>query len=121
MAKTKKSKKTRKKYPERAKDVPVTQAMLFEVRDGLGARIDQNTHELGKLNSRIDQNTHELSKLNARIDENTHEIKKMRAEMKEEFHEIKLLVEEQNARNRIVLDGLTSLFARQERIEKKLG
>ena len=37
-----------------------------------------------------------------------------------DFHRVGVLVEEQNARNAIVLDGYASLFERQERVEKKL-
>lgn len=93
-------KKKRKKYPERAKEVPVTQAMLFDFRAEVKAQF-----------SGVDAR---FSEVDARFD-------KIEAVVDQRFYEIKILVEEQNARNRIVLDGLTSLFARQERLEKKSG
>jgi hypothetical protein len=36
------------------------------------------------------------------------------------MHQMQLLVEEQRAENRIVMDGLTNLFSRQERIEDRV-
>ena len=40
--------------------------------------------------------------------------------IKSEMHQMKLLIEEQNARNIFVLDGLTNLFDRQDRLEKRV-
>lgn len=85
-----KKKTAKKSYPERAKDVPVTQQMLYLVRDELKA-------DLKSIEHRVDGR---LEKMSADI------------------HAIKILVEEQNAKNNIVLDGLTNLFHRQDRIEK---
>ncbi|MGE3387812.1 MAG: hypothetical protein AB7K41_13875 [Bdellovibrionales bacterium] len=45
------------------------------------------------------------------------EVKSDIAAMMAKIHQTHLLIEEQNNRNKIVLDGLTSLFARQERLE----
>ena len=79
-------------YPTRAAEVPTTQGMLYGVRDEL--KSDIRSLEF-KVDSRFEKMTAEI-------------------------HRIGLLVEEQNAKNNIVLDGLTSLFARQERIETKI-
>ena len=81
-----------KRYPERAKDVLVTQAMLYAVRDELIER-DKSIHG---------------------------EIATLRAETTGGMHRLMLLMEEQNARNNVVLDGLTVLFSRQERIEGRV-
>jgi len=93
-----KNSKTKKKYPERAKDVLVTQAMLFEVRDDLKAEVRSQFHQ---VDARFSEMESRFDKIDSQI------------------HQIKLLVEEQNARNRIVLDGLTSLFTRQDRLERE--
>ena len=37
-----------------------------------------------------------------------------------QIYELRALIEEQNARNAIVYDGLTNLFARQDRVEKRV-
>lgn len=152
MAKKKKTKNL-KKYPERAKDVPVTQQMLLEVRDELryemkagfnkvGARfkrVDAHFNEVDSRFSKVDARFNEVDarfnevdarfdRVDARFDEFDARFNKVDArfddidanfnELKSQMHQTRLLVEEQNARNRIVLDGLTSLFARQERLEK---
>ena len=40
--------------------------------------------------------------------------------MNAQIFEMKVLVEEQNANNRIVLEGLQALWQRQDRVEQKL-
>ena len=96
-------KQIKKSYPERSREVPATQAMLYEVRDELIERIDSVKHELKSEFTGLKSEFHGLRS-------DVHGIKA-------EVHRIALLVEEQNARNAIVLDGLTSLFARQDRVE----
>lgn len=66
--------------------------------------------------------------LNEVRNELIHRIERAKTELKSDIHGIKAdirhvtaLIEEQNARNVIVLDGLNVLFARQERIERKCG
>lgn len=76
-------------YADRAKDVPVTQKMLFAVRDELNSSIKS-------IDAKAESRFHEMSS---------------------QIHQIKILVEEQNAKNNIVLDGLNVLFERQERVE----
>ncbi len=56
-----------------------------------------------------------------------HEVKAEIHEVKAEIHEVKagmarieVLVEEQNARNRIVLDGITALLSRQDQVEQRV-
>jgi len=80
--------------------------MLFLVRDELKAKIDS-------LEARTDS-------LEARIDSLEAKLESYFKKMMSEIHRIGLLVEEQNARNIIVLDGLRSLFDRQERLEARV-
>ncbi len=92
MAKTKKKIPSTKKIkagskrvsPRKSKDIPVTQEMLFEVQNRL-------IHELNS----------NRSEMNAKFEK-----------LLSEVHRIGLLVEEQNARNKFVLDGYTSLSDR---------
>lgn len=90
------------KFPERAENVPVTQKMLYGVRDEL--KSDMKAME-ARLDGKIDSNFHSLS---AQVHQ-----------LHSQVHRIGILVEEQNAKNNIVLDGLTMLFERQERMEKR--
>lgn len=89
-----------------ADELPVTRAMLSAVRTELLERVDQVQ-----------------DKLEAKI----HEVRAEVREIKADIHEIKggmarmtLLLEEQNARNKVVLDGLVAVMARQERTETRL-
>lgn len=73
--------------------------MLFLVRDELKAEIRSGGHRTDSLEARLESYFEK---------------------MMSEIHRIGLLVEEQNARNIIVLDGLRSLFDRQERLEARV-
>lgn len=84
-------KAVKKTYPRKNSEMPVTQPMLYEVRNELREQI-LSTEK--KLDSKIHS-------LEAKV------------------HNIQVLIEEQNARNSVVLDGLSNLFERQERIESE--
>lgn len=106
-------------YPKKSKDVPVTKAMLDEAVDGLRTVVDGHYSEF--KNFRI-QMGREFTKFRSEM---ASEFTAVRTEMsqgftevKSEIHRLALLVEEQNARNIFVLDGLTQLSDRQERLEK---
>ncbi len=90
---------TQNEIPSRAEDVPVTQKMLYLVRDELKSDIRATNSNLESLEHKMD----------ARFDKMTSEI-----------HRLAILVEEQNAKNNIVLDGLSSLFHRQDRVENQV-
>jgi uncharacterized phage infection (PIP) family protein YhgE len=63
------------------------------------------------------------------------EVQQVRAVLKAEIHEVKagmhgiqaqmarieFLVEEQNARNKVVLDGITAVFSRQDQVEQRVS
>ena len=90
-------KKAKTLKPVKTHQVPVTVELLNEVRNELIHRIDSTKKSL-KL-----------------------EIVQSRDEFKSEIHSLRALIEEQNARNIYVLDGLSSLFNRQERLEAKVS
>lgn len=52
-------------------------------------------------------------------DELKADIRALEAQLTSQIHRLGILIEEQNARNRIVMDGLKILFQRQERLEEK--
>ena len=74
-------------------DVPVTQKMLFGVRDELKA-------DLASVRS----------ELKGEIESNTLSLESLIYKLTSEVHRLGVLIEEQNARNTIVLDGLASLY-----------
>ena len=82
-----------------AAELPVTRAMLGEARTELLERIAQ-------VQDALEAKIHEVK---AEI----HEVKGGMARML-------LLLEEQNARNKVVLDGLVAVMARQERAEHRI-
>jgi predicted nuclease with TOPRIM domain len=154
--------KSKAKRPERSADVPVTQKMLYLVReelksdslsvrgdlkslrqemnarfDKVDARFKEVDSRFDKVDARFKEVDSRFDKMDARFDEMDSRFDKMNARFDEmdsrftgmnsrfdglisEVHRIALLVEEQNARNKIVMDGLNVLFDRQERVEKRL-
>ena len=152
-----------KAYPRRAADVPVTQRMLFLVRDELKAetkafekrtlrgfeeqsgkfsgvdakfkeidarfaQIDERFKQVDARFEQVDQRFKEVDarfeRLESKVDSGFREmrllIEEQGAGFSSELHQMRLLIEEQNARNNIVLDGLTNLFHRQERVEQRV-
>jgi chromosome segregation ATPase len=111
--------------PHKADDVPVTRAMLGSVRAEVLERIDRAREE-AKADAR---------RLDGKIDDVKAEVQQVRTELKAEIHEVKagmhaiqgqmarieFLVEEQNARNKVVLDGITALFSRQDQVEQRVS
>ena len=144
------------KSPRKSKDIPVTQEMLFEVRDELTFKISAlETSVMGEINTlslrtdlRFQQVDWRFEKLEARMDalevrmddiEQRMERLEQRMEnlehrmehlekrmdrleskidlMRSEIHRIALLVEEQNSRNKFVLDGYAQIHRRQGEFE----
>jgi archaellum component FlaC len=90
--------------PIRAPQVPVTVEMLDEMEGRLSHKMDSG---LNKVYSEISGVKSELSGVKSEI-----------SGIKSELHRVALLVEEQNARNKFVLDGYAQLY---ELIERKLA
>jgi hypothetical protein len=125
-----------KKYPERSSDVFVTQKMLYAVRDELKsdnkALAHQLRSEMKKLNHDLrgdmEQLSHELrgemrkfgQDLRGDMEKLSHDLRSEMAKMSSELSRHGALAEEQNARNIAVIDALTSLFTRQERVETRI-
>lgn len=87
-------------------ELPVTRSMLYGVRDELAARIDETNARIDQLSARMDQ-------LSARMDQ-------LEASTRASARRIETLVEEQESRNRVVLDVVQGHNARFERIEARL-
>ncbi len=127
-------------YPRRAGDAYATQNMLYKVRDELKAHSSGVFHELKsdmelfKTDIKIEMASFkadiktemasfkadiktEMASFKAEIKPDLETIKSELAFLKADVHRIALLVEEQNNRNKIVLDGMSHIFGRQDRLE----
>jgi septal ring factor EnvC (AmiA/AmiB activator) len=98
--------------------------MLGEVRTELLERIDQSKNELRaeiqqvktELRAEIQELRGEISEVKVGLLAVQAELHAVRADVAR----IAFLVEEQNARNKVVLDGLVAVIARQDRLEQRM-
>jgi hypothetical protein len=98
-------KKPTVKKPVRSGDVPATSGMLYEMESRLDFKIETLRTELRAESSSL------RSEMKAAMS-------KLNTSLRAEIHRIGLLVEEQNARNKFVLDGYAQLH---EFIKEKLA
>jgi hypothetical protein len=108
--------------------VPVTAQMLHELQDEtkngfkkFDARFKRVDARLRQVDARFDKVDARFDSMDARFDNMDAKFDELKHEIKADIHRLGLLIEEQNARNVFVLDGLTSLFNRQDRIEQKVS
>lgn len=104
--------------------------MLNEMEGRLGQKIDSGLlalrAEMSEMKSELRSEFRtelrsEIGSVKSEIAHLKSDLAYMKSEfagMKSEFHRVALLVEEQNARNKVVLDGYAQLY---ELIERKLG
>lgn len=108
--------------PVRSPQVPVTVAMLNEMEGRLSHKIDSVKSglkaEIAGVRSELKA---EIAGVRSELSEVKSDLVELKSDMsgvKSELHRVALLVEEQNARNKFVLDGYAQLY---ELIERKLG
>lgn len=134
----------------RPEEVPVTQAMLYGVRDelihrmglmegrlepkfdGRFQKIDERFEKIDQRFEKIDERFEQVDKRFDRMevaqDKLASEVSRvytamglLRTELSAEISRVGVLVEEQNARNQVVLEGLSGLFRRQEKVESEVS
>lgn len=89
-----------------SKDLPATQGMLYLVR----TELKEDMAELrSEMNMRFSQGDVNFQKVLTAVHQVSSEVARLG-----------LLVEEQNSRNQIVLEGLTGLHQRQDRAEARM-
>ncbi len=103
--KRKKAAPQKSKPPRKSADIPVTSKMLDEARFELKHEIQSFRHEVKG----------EFRDVRSAISKVQADVEKVLAAV----HRVGLLVEEQNARNKYVLDGYTSLSDRIDKVEKQ--
>lgn len=115
------------KFPTQSKDLPATQGMLQLVRSELksemkagfrnvDSKIEQVHSDVARVGSDVAQVRSEVAQVRSDVARLSSEV----AQVTSEIARVGLLVEEQNSRNRIVMEGLTGLFQRQDRVELKV-
>jgi len=106
--------KPKRNPPLKSPDIPVTQAMLVKVRDELKSDISSVRSEVKALEQKMDAR---FSRVDSRFSQMDAKFDKVISEV----HRIGLLVEEQNARNKYVLDGYGLLNDRIDKNEKDIA
>src|SRR5262249_33302631 len=123
-------------------EVPVTPPMLAGVRTEILRRIDQAREEAkadnqrldGKIDAAVQRLDSKIDAVRSELKADIHEGKADVHEVKADVHEVKaglarveasvarieVLIEAQEARNKIVLDGLASVLARQDHVEQRV-
>ena len=126
--------KKNSKRIEHSKDIPVNLGMLHLVRDELKSSISSLERKMESrfrgmdakfagIDSKFAEMDSKFAGMDSKfagIDSKFAALDSKMASMDSRLHQMQLMMEEQNARNRIVMDGLTSLFARQERSEDRI-
>lgn len=107
------------KTPKKSKDIPVTQGMLYEVRNELKKDIGSVRHEVSSVRHEVSSVRHEIEAVKQSVEALREEMNSKFDKVISEVHRIGLLVEEQNARNKYVLDGYTHLSDRLDKVEGK--
>jgi hypothetical protein len=114
---TKSSPKKARVPSARSEDQPATRKMLHLVRDELKA-------DVRSLESKMDAG---FIAVRGEMAELRHEVRSGFAEIRSELQKrdaehsrMLLLLEEQHANNKIVLEGLQALWQRQDRLERRL-
>lgn len=123
-------------------DQPATRKMVRLVRDELrseirslghrtDARFDKVDARFNKVDARFDKMEARFDKIDARfnemesrfnsIDSRFNEMMSFFEEMRADHHRTHILLEEQHANNRIVLEGYQALWQRQSQIEQRFA
>jgi len=112
---------------KKSTEILVTKEMLEETRDELKADIASIKLEtrsgFEKVDSRFSEVKSEIEGVRSEVAGVRSEISEVKSEIKSltaAVHRALALHEDQNARNRYVLDGHTNLHDRQERLEKEV-
>ncbi len=111
----------------RTQDLPATQGMLQLVRSESKADLRELRSEMKSGFKKIDASFNQIdarfNQIDARFNQNDSRFDATDAKLERVLSEVSrigILVEEQNSRNRVVLEGLTGLWQRQDRVETRL-
>jgi chromosome segregation ATPase len=115
-------------FATRDADLPASQGMLYLVRTELKAEMRAGFKEVDarfkEVDARFNQVDARFNQIDARFDQMDARFDRLEAQMSQMISEVSRIavnVEEQNARNRVVMDGLANLWQRQDRVESRVG
>ena len=115
------SKASKISKPIKSKDVPVTEAMLYLVRDELKSHIISHESRFDSIDKRFESIDKRFDSFELRIESMFSKIDAKLDKMQAEIHRSNLIAEEQNSRNKFVMDGYTSVYYRCEENEKRIN
>ncbi len=136
-----KSKNLSPKRPKNENDVPSTVEMFKELQASINShfmaidsRFDSMDKRFDSLRSEFKSEIHEVKSeihaVNSKVDllkseihevkSEIHEVKSEIHEVKSEIHEVKLLNEEQNARNKFVIDQYVNVYEEQRDLKSRI-
>lgn len=104
----------------RAEDQPATRKMLSLVRDELKSDIRALDQKMESRFQSLDSKFQAIESKFQGIDSKFQSIESRFQGVDSRLARMELLFEEQNANNRIVLEGLQALWQRQDRLESRL-
>jgi chromosome segregation ATPase len=127
MKKAKKRSANGVRLPDRASELLINHRILWAVRDELKSdirshdkRFDSHDKRFDAHDKRFDAHDKRFDELDAKMDSIANRLSSEIQKVRSDIHRVIALVEEQNNRNRAVLDGYQSLYDRQDRVEEKV-
>ena len=112
----------------KSENVPATQSSITHLKKHVDKRIDSLELRMAsfenKMDARFTQVDARFTHVDARfthVDAQLNDLKASIANVLSEVHRIALLTEEQNARNKYVLEGYDQIFKRQDRLEVEVN
>lgn len=95
--------------------------MLHLVRSELKSEMRSFRSETNTRFDRVDARFHEVDARFKDVDARFNKVDAKLEQVLSEVSRLAFIVEEQNSRNQVVLEGLSGLFHRQDRTERRMG
>ena len=114
-------KQNTKKPSSRSDLLPVNRKMLHVVRDELKSDILAVRHEMKSFSHRVDSLDHKIESLDHKVESLSHKVDGFQASVSSQLHEMKLMWESNLHEQRLMMEHMTVLFERQDRVEQGLA
>lgn len=88
--------------------------------DSIDKRFEAIDKRFGSIDRRFDAVDEKFEALEKKMDSRFNQISSEIQGLRTDMHQMLILMEEQNARNKIVLEGYEQLYLRQDRLESKV-
>lgn len=113
--------KKKKKSPTlKSKDLPATQGMVLKLQAQVKADLRSLEKKTEAQFKQVDARFKLVDARFDQVDARLSQVESQIAAVLSEVHRIALMMEEQNSRNRYVLEGYDQVYQRQERLEKEV-